>query len=243
MKFIRLIIGLLLFSILGCQSPDSKIESTQNPTSDVKIVGAMKNVMWKGELAAVIHLDTIKNKIGLYGLGPIDYLRGELMIVDGKSYVSRVLSDSTMKLEETFDVQAPFFVYANNSNWTEEILGDDINGIKDLENYISEATKNKNRPFVFKLTGRIDEATIHIQNLAEGSTVSSPEEAHRGQVNYHLGKSEVEIVGFFSTAHQGIFTHHDSYLHMHLITSDKMQMGHLDEVLFTKGEMKLFLPE
>jgi acetolactate decarboxylase len=71
--------------------------------------------------------------------------------------------------------------------------------------------------------------------------VSSPAEAHQGQVNYSVNDEQVEIIGFFSTEHKTIFTHHDTFLHMHLITADRQQMGHLDEVLLGKG-MKLYLP-
>jgi acetolactate decarboxylase len=51
----------------------------------------------------------------------------------------------------------------------------------------------------------------------------------------------VEVVGFFSTEHKGIFTHHDSFLHMHLISSDEKEMGHLDELEIES--MKLYLPK
>jgi acetolactate decarboxylase len=37
----------------------------------------------------------------LYGLGTVEYLEGEILIIDGKSYKSMVNSDSTMKVEET----------------------------------------------------------------------------------------------------------------------------------------------
>ena len=66
---------------------------------------------------------------------------------------------------------------------------------------------------------------------------------HQGQTNYMLENSEVEIVGFFSTEHKGIFTHHDSNVHMHLITTDRKKMGHLDKVFFGNGSMKLYLPK
>jgi len=91
------------------------------------------------------------------------------------------------------------------------------------------------------LEGKIVEAAIHIQNLPKGSTVSSPKEAHQGQVNYSLENESVEIVGFFSTEHQGVFTHHDSFLHMHLISQDESKMGHIDSLEI--DEMSLFLPK
>lgn len=79
-------------------------------------------------------------------------------------------------------------------------------------------------------------------NLPKGSNVSSPDDAHKGQKNYHLQNEQTDIIGFFSTEHKTIFTHHDTFLHMHLITTDRQKMGHLDEVLFKKGTMTLYLP-
>ncbi|MBK6266184.1 acetolactate decarboxylase [Marivirga sp. S37H4] len=220
--------------------PDSKKETSG---TEVQIVGAMKNVMWKGELAGTIQLDTIASKKGLYGLGPVEYLTGELLIIDGQSYVSTVLSDSTMEVKETYDIKAPFFVYANVEHWKEYNLPDSIQNLHQLEQFIDYQSKTNIRPFAFKLKGRIKEAKIHIQNLPKGTKVSSPEEAHQGQTNYLLQNEEVEIVGFFSTEHKGVFTHHDSFLHMHLITTNRSQMGHLDEVIFGDKKMKLYLPE
>jgi acetolactate decarboxylase len=71
--------------------------------------------------------------------------------------------------------------------------------------------------------------------------VSSPEDAHKGQTNYNLKNEEVVIIGFFSTEHKGVFTHHDSFLHLHLITKDERKMGHLDMAEF--NEMELYLPK
>lgn len=232
---IILLFTLLSFCLLSCNSK----QSVTYP--DVYIVGAMKNVMWKGELGASINLDTISNKVGLYGLGPESFLTGELLINDGKSYVSRVTSDSTMTVEKRNDVSAPFFVYANVSVWNEIELPVDIKSIQDIQEFIDQNTKDFKRPFTFKLKGMATNAIIHSQNLPTGTKVASPEDAHQGQTNFTLQNAEVEIIGFFSTEHKGIFTHHDSYLHMHLITADETKMGHLDEIEI--GDMKLYLPE
>lgn len=121
-------------------------------------------------------------------------------------------------------------------------MPDSIQTIKQLEQYLDKVTRSSHRPFMFKLSGTVEQATIHIVNLLKGSKVSSPKEAHQGQVNYTIENEQSDIIGFFSTEHKAIFTHHDTYLHMHLITSDRQKMGHLDEVLFRKGTMKLYLP-
>jgi len=237
MNFKTTLLGLSILTLTNCSS-----EALQT-NNEVNIVGEMKNVMWKGQLYGTINLDSIANKKNLYGLGPVEYLAGEILILDGKSYKSTVTSDTTMKVEETYSINAPFFGYANIAKWTEQSLPDSIQTIQQLEQYLDKATKSSSRPFMFKLSGTVEQATIHIVNLPKGSKVSSPDEAHKGQVNYKINNEESEIIGFFSTEHKAIFTHHDTYLHMHLMTTDRQRMGHLDDVVFKKGTVQLFLPE
>ncbi|MFY0672588.1 MAG: acetolactate decarboxylase [Bacteroidia bacterium] len=235
------IVNLLAFILLAsCKTGPKKTTSATYP--DIEVAGAMKNVMWKGELGGIIDLDTISNKKGLYGLGPVSFLTGELLIVDGKTYISRVIDSANMSVEQNSKVEAPFFVYGNANEWQNEKLPPSVTDIASLEKFIDDKTKSFKRPFIFKLIGTVGYADIHIQNLPKGTVVSSPDEAHQGQVNYDLKNEEVEIIGFFSTEHQAVFTHHDSYMHMHLITKDRGQMGHLDKVEFEEGEVELFLP-
>lgn len=236
MKIRATLFGLTLLVLTSCNT------KPQKANNNVTIVGAMKNVMWKGQLFGNINLETIVNKKHLYGLGPVEYLTGELLIVDGKSYKSKVLTRTTMKVEETFNVKAPFFGYANVENWQEQILPDSIQTIKQLEIYLDMTTKNAKRPFMFKMVGTVANATIHIVNLPKGSKVSSPDDAHKGQTNFNLTNRQVDVIGFFSTEHQAIFTHHGTFLHMHLITADKSKMGHLDNMKIKTGITKLYLP-
>jgi len=69
---------------------------------EVRIVGAMKNVMKKGELFGTINLDSLSNKTHLYGMGPVEYLTGEITVVDGRAFKSTIQSNGEMKVEETF---------------------------------------------------------------------------------------------------------------------------------------------
>lgn len=233
--------GLLTVGLVSCNSTEQENYVVETEAhSNIRIVGEMKNVMWKGELWSTIDLDTISDKTGLYGLGPISYLTGELLINDGESYVSKVTSDSTMTVDKTFKIAAPFFVYGNVTEWDVMELPSDVKTIQELEKFIDDITTEHQRPFIFKLIGQVSTAIIHIQNLPEGTKVSSPDEAHQGQTDYHIVNEDAEIIGFFSTEHKGVFTHHDSFMHMHLVTKDEKKMGHLDELVIEK--MKLYLP-
>lgn len=202
----------------------------------------MQNVMRKGELFGTISLDTIHNKINLYGLGPVEYLKGELLIIDGKSYVSSVNTDGTIKMEETFEIKAPFFVYSNVSEWEEFSLPKRVKTMNDLDAFLDELRNNFNKPFAFKLTGKFKQIDFHIQNLPDGTIVKSMKDAHQGQGKYIEKRIKGDIVGFFSTKHQRIFTHHDSYIHIHFLSEDKTKMGHIDGLVLG-NKSKLFLPK
>ena len=215
-------------------------QSVSQQTNDVIIIGEMKNVMKKGQLYGTINLDTISNKKNLYGLGPIEYLRGEVMIIDGKCYKASIDEDQKMQVEETYIIKSPFFGYSNVTNWKKKILPKNVQTISELEEYIIKHYSQLAQPFFFKIKGKIEKATIHVVNLPEGSKVSSPQEAHQGQVNFNLQNEQVEIVGFFSKQHKTIFTHHDTYLHMHLITEDKNKMGHLDKIVLKSETVKIY---
>jgi hypothetical protein len=39
----------------------------------------------------------------------------------------------------------------------------------------------------------------------------------------------VELVGFFSKKHQGIFLHHGASLHLHMVSADGDVSGHVDD--------------
>jgi len=75
--------------------------------------------------------------------------------------------------------------------------------------------------------------------LAPGTMVNAPADAHRHQVEYPIENEDVRILGFFSTKHQQVFTHHDTFLHLHLITTDGRLMGHVDALEFDEEGMEL----
>jgi acetolactate decarboxylase len=225
----------MLFLFLCC-------EKSWLHAQEAHIVGAMKNVMRKGELFATIDLDSLSNKSHLYGMGPVELLKGEITIVNGRSFKSSVQPNGEMKVEETFEVKAPFFGYAQIEKWEEVQMPDSVHTIKQLENFLNASTQERARPYFFKLKGEVDFAKIHVVNLPKGSVVHSPEEAHVGQGNYSIKNKNAEIIGFFSTEHQTIFTHHSTFVHMHLITDDLLQMGHVDELKLDSKKIMLFLP-
>lgn len=237
MNKIRLFLVLTLLLVSCTSNLRQENNAAQN---HITIVGIMRNVMMKGELSGIIALDTISNKKNLFGLGPVENLAGEILILDGTSYLSTVETDSSMRIAQSYQAKAPFFAYANIAEWKEVNLPDTIQTLQQVETYLHQTTR-QTEPFFFRLEGEVDKAIIHVVNLPPGSLISSPDEAHVGQRNYTLENEAVEILGFFSTKHKAIFTHHNTFLHLHLISADKKWMGHVDYLRIDPRRIKLLL--
>ena len=215
--------------------------TAQTTPCKVQYSGEMKNVMWKGQLGGTIQPDTIAPKAGTYGVGPLEGLRGELLLTDGDLWQSTVTGPDTMKVEKAPGAKAPFFVYSKCTDWKALKVPDNARDLPELEHFLDSLAKNMDVPFVFRIKGTVNIATIHVVNLAPGSKVSSPEDAHKGQESYLIFNEPSEIVGFFSRHHQSVFTHHSTYMHLHLITDNKKMMGHLDR-LFLANDATLYVP-
>ena len=60
----KLAFGLIAIGLVSCNINKTETPTTQGETyADVNIVGAMKNVMWKGELAGIIRLEDMEEAI------------------------------------------------------------------------------------------------------------------------------------------------------------------------------------
>ena len=203
----------------------------------------MRHVMWKGELAGLIRLDTISPSDHLYGIGPMEGLRGEILLFDGIAYVSHVIDESRMKVDMNAGVSAPFFAHARIPCWQEMALPDSIRDLSGLEKFLDKLRENDDRPILFRLKGHFREADIHVVNLPEGTIVRSPDEAHRGLRRYGFSEGiKGDVLGFHSKSHKSIFTHHDTNIHLHLIDDFRQWMGHVDNLRFDAGRVIMLLP-
>lgn len=223
------------------EEADDRERTMKTNDLSIHVAGAMRNVMHKGELNGVIAVDTIAEKEHLYGLGPIEGLSGEILIEDGKGFTASLQADSSLLVKSTFDIKAPFFVYGHVASWDTLRISDSVVSMEEFESFIDSTSEEIQRPFCFRVTGDVRTAAIHVVALPAGTKVNAPEDVFKHQKRFDILNQSVRITGFFSTEHQGIFTHHDSFIHLHLITADNQQMGHLDEMTLQPGGL-LLLP-
>jgi len=213
--------------------------STVPVLAQVQVTSAMRNAMWKGEIGTAIRLDTVTTRPHMYGLGPLSGLQGEIMLWDSRVYVSRVAGEGPMSVRSEPTAGAPFFVMQRVDEWTRVEMNREVNGLETLSAHIDSLAGKNDEPFAFRLTGKVKSATVHVVNLPDGAIVRSPDDAHKGIRKYKVEDTEVQVLGFFSRHHQAVFTHHDTFVHLHLMTTDGIVMGHLEEMNFDPMEMVL----
>ena len=62
------------------------MQQTSLNSSSIKVVGQMRDVMWKGDLKVKFQQIRL-NHSNAYGLGPIEYLKGEVLLFEGLTFI------------------------------------------------------------------------------------------------------------------------------------------------------------
>lgn len=208
----------------------------------VKHAGAM-STMGAENFKGNILLDTLA-KNNLYGLGPYGKMQGEITIINGKPLIAEALADGSARVSQTWKAEAPFFVYQQVPEWTSYEFKSKVNDLNGLQVAI-EAMANQNGydlsiPFAFRIIGNMTSFTTHIV------TPRSPDvpgyQAGKNQINYDFTNSLGELIGFYSQHHQGVYTPKSSNIHVHFVSHDFTQMGHVDKISLSNETYTLMFP-
>lgn len=203
-------------------------------TSQVVIKGNLHSMMMEGKTGAVVTLADLDRE-HLYALGAMEKLSGEITIIDGESINTQVAED-TFKLNNDANTKATLLVYARVKEW-EQIPLKANQDIVSLETILDEqvAIRKIAQPFPFMISGSAATIDWHIVNGG----------GHDHKRSGHSQKSlfdQPQLLGFFSTEHQGVFTHRGLNSHIHFTSADKLSAGHVDELEITNSSI-LFVPK
>ena len=221
---------LFVFFLVSCTKSTS--------TSSVKVVGEMRDVMWKGDLKGKIATDSLNSK-ETYGLGPIEFLKGEILLFEGQTFVSKVVDSISHEVTKIPSAMAPFFVYSLNSELKIVQFSPENYSLKGIEEHINSVYKDYDQPLLIRIDGEFNSMKLHSVNLPDGQEVSSPDEAHQGLTQYDFKNISGSLIGFFSRNHKAVFTHHDSFFHAHFISDDREVLGHIDKTNFNSSKVTL----
>lgn len=231
----------LVFLVLVCLCSCSAEEGFSVP---VYYAGALKNMMRNGDVSAKFDLREVSYKSSLYGLGAVENLKGEILILDSQPYIASVQQD-TLQIDHSFEYSATLFVYSQVDRWTTVAVPADIKTKDQLEEFVEQQAKNQglntNAPFPFRLIGTAASFDWHVINWPDGDMEHSHEKHIQSGLNGTVEDRSVEILGFYSKHHHAVFTHHTTNMHLHARSIDGELVGHLDD-LTLGSDMQLLLP-
>ena len=206
--------------------------------------GAMSE-MGKNGFAPTISLDSLQKYQYLIAMGPLGKMEGEISILEGKMYGGKSLISGETVVVNDWKVQAPFLVYADVAEWEKSKLTGKAESLAELDEKIKEAALasgiNLAEPFFFRIEGSFDQMVTHIV------TPRAPEiegyVAGQNQKNYDHALDSGELIGVYSKIGQRIYTHHDSFMHVHFLNAKKDFTGHLDKFQSKLDGMVIYFPK
>ena len=202
----------------------------------VQGVGAQRDVLG-GDIRGKIALASLADRPHLYGLGPRVGVTGEVTILDGVPWIARV-ADGRLDVDQSFDHAACFLVYAEVPAWLESPEPEPIEGEPALEAAVLRAAHARglsgDEPFPFLIRSVAATATIHVLDKRDGRP-HTPARHDEAKVRFQIEREPLDVIGFYSTRHRGVFTPGDSNLHMHLRTRDGRASGHVEHLAIPPG--------
>lgn len=230
----------------------SRLQKLAESDHAVRWAGALRNVHNGLDFSGKIDLPPLADLPHLYAVGPLENLQGEVTIWDGKPLISKVI-DGQVKVDNNLAGKACFLVYGQAQSWKASLLtpassssSSSLVTAAEVDQIVkAAATKygiNTDKPFPFLIEGVAKTARYHVMNRPEFTPPTPGSESHeRAKVRFTLQDTPVSLLGFYSEHHQAIFTHHSSFVHLHVTTKDNKIAGHLEAIELEPGA-RLLLP-
>ena len=209
---------------------------------EVKVAGAMRLIMMDGDFTAHIDLDSLDKK-NLYALGPVAGLKGELMVLDGRVY-STAKNGQHLDNRQNKISRAAMLVYSYVPRWKRVRVSATIENYQDLERLLVSTAKSQGLdlsvPYAFKMEGIPQRASYHVmdwQDWVVHAVAVHKQFAHNSTVE----EKNTTFLGFYSDQHHGIFTHHSTNMHVHVLEEGTNIVGHLEEINL-KDKLNFYFP-
>lgn len=229
MKFpdkIVFILALFLLSI-ACRTGIKK-----DSVSTVHYYGSVESIK-KGDFQPVFDMDSIADKQNIYAIGNMEGSSGEIQIFNSIPWHSTVVND-TVIVGSGATPHASFIVYTQVKEWREIPLPlsvvnqESLVGFLEYDEDMSKISAKS--PLVFTIEGEAEQISWEVIKGLATDSLTHDGYHHPEVVSGVIQDVEVEILGFYSRDHMGIFTHQSLPLHLHFKTADGMLAGHLDDL-------------
>jgi acetolactate decarboxylase len=180
----------------------------------------------------------------LYALGALSELRGEVLILDDRKVASYPARQGVRVEQDASAERATLLVAAQVPAWRRLPIAADISSA-DFDARIgamaAAAGMDVTKPFPFLIEGRFHDVAWHVLDGESLPPTASHDDRMSAARRGALPSAEGFALGFYSTAHVGIFTHMGRRTHVHGLFPSNGIMGHCDDLGVAAGSV-LLLP-
>ncbi|HIG12278.1 MAG: hypothetical protein ABGY71_10380 [bacterium] len=228
----KLLLSAALALFLGaCQAPSRAVE--------IQSWGELRTVLREGKTEGRVALAAAAEP-ELYGLGAVAGLRGEVLVNDGVVWVSCATAPDAVgpARQPEEGEEATILILAKVSEWATSELGA-MASMVDLEAALRAAGEaagyDTTKPFPFLIEGTAAGLSLHVLNGACPMASNNPD-PERAPYVAELDHTQIALMGFYAENMAGVMTHHDSALHVHVLTTGSLPVvGHVDELQLVRG--------
>ena len=207
--------------------------------------GDRRLIIKKGELKGRFDLSTLQEIDEVYGIGPVDNLKGEVTIYSGVPYIADFDERNKPRIQEDWSKRAIFLAYGKSNDWIALKIERNLTSLKDIEMYVRAAALKSNleleKSFPFRIEGQVKEMEYHI--IYKGDEKPHNKKEHKkSKRKINVTNEEIKIIGFWAKKDKiGVYTHPGKRTHLHFISDSKKHSGHIDDIVVKNGA-RLFLP-
>ena len=221
----------------------------------VEYLGSQNRIMETGKADPVLSLLDLQGGPGLYAVGPVKDLDGEITVFDSVPRISTVRG-AGYSVETSWNHDAIFMVWTRQSEWRDIPVPGSVVGYTDLQDFVKAqaiaAGLDVAKPFPFLLAGSPGEIKWHINvDRTDGKPVTA-ELFAKSKASYVVKGEAADIIGFYSERHPGVFisklapaipagSGRANANHIHFVSKASDATGHIDDIKLGQG-MVLRLP-
>lgn len=221
--------------------------------------GNFKHMSHTGDTAGKVKLSQVPSTKGTWGVGALAGLQGEIVVLDGKVWVSRG-ADALGRLENAKpEDEAVLFASATHTKWVEVPVPSDMTQAQ-LESFAISQAKQRgidtDQAFAFLVDGIYPKLVWHVVTGEKSAGHSAS--AQTGHGGHGAGHANMQsglrmfrqpdqagrLVGIYSgKSLEGVVSHPGERFHLHYVDRDTKVSGHVDDYSVKAGAvLQLPLP-
>lgn len=207
---------------------------------NVKSHGHFKKMVHMKKSEGVVNLQKAIPSADAYGVGAIQQGTGEITVINGEVWLDYGKDGFGKSVKSVpAEEQAVLLVTSQVAGW-QEIPVQATFTRKELYNFIQAQAGQHgldvDAPFPFLLEGKFDNLSLHVINGRNPKFGGHGEKGHFfKQVAEVRNNQQALVVGFYSAATQGVYTHPGESWHLHAVIKDENIGAHVDDITLLKG--------